>query len=63
MKTHLLLSLFFLITLVSVAQDYKVSPVLVNAREIVDKGVKSYDDGKYDEALAEYLQIPENDTV
>ena len=57
------LILFLFCYELSSSQDYSVAPVLVNAKDLIDKGIKSYDEGKYEESIAFYHQIPENDTA
>jgi len=61
MKTKCLLiaALCFLCKL-SVSQD---KPEILNAHDIIQKGIDFYDTEKYQDALKEFLKIPENDTA
>ena len=52
-----------MISSIANSQNYNEPPVLENARELIDKGISSYDEDKYEEALTYYNQISENDTA
>lgn len=54
-----LLTLFCTISLSTIAQK---KPRLINSGEIIQAGIKLYDDGKYKEALTEFDKVPQGDT-
>ncbi len=55
----LLLFVFCLLSSATFSQD---KPEIINSSDKIKKGVEYYEDGKYELALKEYSQIPENDT-
>ena len=58
---------FFIVSLLSIgftqlhAQRELQNP-LIDSKEVIQKGVALHDDGKYKEAIAEYLKVPRSDT-
>lgn len=55
----ILSSVLIITTLYTAAQD---NNPLIDSREIIDAGVKLYDEGKYKEALREYQKVKAGDT-
>ena len=60
-KTLLASCLMLSCALTANAQRELLNP-LIDSREVIQKGVALHDEGKYKEALAQYLKVPRSDT-
>ena len=60
-KYTFITGLFLLFTCTLLAQRELKNP-LIDSKEIIIQSIKLHDDGKYKEAIAEYLKVPASDT-
>jgi uncharacterized protein len=57
------LLIFFLLTgLFHLHAQRALSNPLIDSKAVIEKGVKLHEDGKYKEAISEYLKVPASDT-
>jgi uncharacterized protein len=62
LRSFLLFILLLSTGLVHVHAQRALSNPLIDSKAVIEKGVKLHEDGKYKEAISEYLKVPASDT-
>src|SRR6185437_8991464 len=62
MRKSILIISILLVSLPKLRAQRELQNPLIDSKEIIAKGIALHDQGKYKEALAEYLKVPRSDT-
>ena len=62
MRKYILIAFLSFIFLSKLQAQRELLNPLIDSKEVIAKGIALHDDGKYKEAIAEYIKVPQSDT-